>query len=74
MRGRSFISCTCPGWAARKTCKHVRQTPMERARDKRIAAKAGKKIAPLLANNPSYDTTEQKAERNSELKQFLNEV
>jgi len=38
------------------------------------ASKIGKKIAPLVGENPSYKTTEEKVEEDPELAKFMDDV
>lgn len=54
-----------------ETAKDVFYSPQEKAKQKSLASKAGKKIAPLISSNPAYNTTEQKINSDPEMAEFL---
>jgi len=82
--------CSCPSFKYRQNCKHITvyeaeevfgikpkkkyQTPQEAMKERAEASKIGKKIAPLVGENPSYKTTEEKVEEDPELAKFMDDV
>jgi len=66
--------CDCPAYQYHHTCRHIKLTPAEMQKQKRIAAKAGKAIMPMLADIPAYRSVEDKINNDPALKQFMNET
>jgi len=50
------------------------QTPFEKAKERREASKHGKAISPMLKENASYKTTEEKIAEDPELAKFMDKV
>jgi len=43
-------------------------------KNKRISAKFGKQLAPLVSQNPAYSSNQTKIDRDPELKKFLEQT
>ena len=56
------------------TKSRKRKTPEDYAKEKRIAAKEGEKVVPLLADNIGFKTAQEKIESNPSLKEFIDKV
>jgi hypothetical protein len=56
----------------RHQCKHIQLSPQERAKEKRLAAKAGKEVAKGLSAVEAYNTPQEKRLKDKDLNNFLN--